>query len=252
MRMDNLSPKVSIITVCFNARERIEKTIKSVISQDYPNKEYIIIDGLSVDGTTDIIRRYNGHITYWASEKDEGISDAFNKGFLASSGDWIAFLNAGDAYYDNSSLAKLMRYAPDYDVIYGGLKCYRKSNNQPVYYKAQEVASDIYWLKEAIPHQSCVTRRSVFEKIGLFDTGLKCSMDYEYFLRAYKKGFRFKAVNEVITEICGGGNSAIRWKGILREFLLSQKKHGIMPGLRIFCYWERFLRSYMYHKLGYF
>jgi glycosyltransferase involved in cell wall biosynthesis len=245
-------PKVSIITACLNAEEKLEKTIQSVLSQDFKNLEHIIIDGLSGDGTVDIIHRYNKYIAYWVSEKDKGIADAFNKGFLASSGDWVVFLNAGDAYYDSNSLAKLMHYEADYDVVYGGFKCYRKSNNHPIYYKAQEVNSDIYWLKEAIPHQSCITRRAIFEKVGLFDTDFKCSMDYEHFLRAYKQGFRFKAIDEVITEVCGSGKTATHWKGTLQEFLLSQKKHGILPGLRVFYYWERFFRTYMYHKLGYF
>jgi len=243
---------VSVITVCLNSVNRIEHTIKSVINQNYNNIEYIIIDGLSTDGTMDVIDKYRNNIAYCVSEKDNGIADAFNKGFLASKGSWITYLNAGDFYCDTQVIDDLLAYIGKYDIIYGGLKTARKKDNTPNYYYAEDVSGDMYWLRNAIPHQSCIVSRHVFNKIGLFDKHMKYAMDYEHFLRAYKQGFKFKAIGKVMTNIDNGGVSAKFWKNQLTEFMLAQKRHNILPLLRPFYYCERFLRTYMYHKLGYF
>ena len=91
-------PLISIITISYNCADAIEKTIRSVLSQRYTDFEYIIIDGGSTDGTADIICRHNPHLAYWVSEKDKGISDAFNKGIAAAKGKYINLLNAGDSF----------------------------------------------------------------------------------------------------------------------------------------------------------
>ena len=98
------NPKISIITVSFNAVKVIEETIVSVINQTYTNVEYIIIDGGSTDGTVDIIKEYADKISYWVSESDKGIYDAMNKGGIKALGDFLYFLNAGDSFYNKSSL----------------------------------------------------------------------------------------------------------------------------------------------------
>ena len=96
--------KISVITVCYNDRERIEKTILSVLSQSYGNLEYIVIDGGSTDGTVDIIKKYANRIAYFVSESDEGIYDAMNKGLRKAVGEWVCFLNAGDLFVSESVL----------------------------------------------------------------------------------------------------------------------------------------------------
>ena len=99
---------VSVITVAYNEETTIEKTILSVVTQNYSPIEYIIIDGGSTDVTVDIIRKYESHITYWISEKDEGIYDAMNKGLKYASGEWSIFMNSGDWFYDETVIEKYM------------------------------------------------------------------------------------------------------------------------------------------------
>lgn len=96
--------KITVVTVCYNAVNEIEKTIRSVLSQTYPDKEYIVIDGGSTDGTVDIIRKYADRIDYWISEPDGGIYEGMTKGIEHATGDYINFMNAGDLFFDNHVL----------------------------------------------------------------------------------------------------------------------------------------------------
>src|SRR5688572_6496915 len=93
---ENVRPRLSVITVVYNAADLLEATIRSVVTQDLPGLEYIVVDGGSTDGTLDIVRRYESRIAYWVSERDRGIYDAMNKGLDAARGAWICFMNAGD------------------------------------------------------------------------------------------------------------------------------------------------------------
>ena len=94
--------KVSVVTVVYNGAATLERTIQSVLAQDLPDIEYIIVDGGSNDGTLDIIRRYEDRLTYWISEKDQGIYDAMNKGVSLCTGEWVGLINADDAYADGA------------------------------------------------------------------------------------------------------------------------------------------------------
>ena len=96
------NPLISVVTVSYNAVTTIEKTILSVINQNYSNIEYIVIDGGSIDGTVDIIKKYADKITYWVSEPDKGIYDAMNKGIIVATGEWINFMNTGDTFYNEN------------------------------------------------------------------------------------------------------------------------------------------------------
>ena len=107
--MTNNFPKVTIVTVTYNAEEYLEQTIKSVIKQDYPNIEYIIIDGASSDRTVEIIKEYQKYISYWTSEPDSGIYDAMNKGIDIATGEWINFMNAGDSFVEKNTISKVVK-----------------------------------------------------------------------------------------------------------------------------------------------
>ncbi len=122
--------KCTIITVSYNAVNTIESTINSVLSQDYNDIEYIIVDGSSSDGTKEIIQRYNDKITKWISEKDNGIYDAMNKGILLATGDVIGILNADDLYSSNDIISKIVNQftKSNADALYGDLKYVLKND----------------------------------------------------------------------------------------------------------------------------
>src|ERR1700753_3551193 len=111
-------PKLSVITVVYNDVKGIERTMLSVLNQTYPNIEYILIDGLSTDGTLDIIKKYQDRIKL-ISEKDAGIYDAMNKGLAIATGDYVLFMNSGDELYSRETVANVFAAATDADIYYG-------------------------------------------------------------------------------------------------------------------------------------
>ena len=123
--------KISIITVCFNSESTIKETIESVLSQDYSNIEYIIVDGGSIDKTVDIIKSYGNKISKWVSEKDEGLYDAMNKGLKMAQGDVVGLINSDDVYIDNGVISKVLQLLKEKksDCIYADLVYVDKKNN---------------------------------------------------------------------------------------------------------------------------
>lgn len=124
------NPKISVVTVCYNAAATIEKTIRSVLNQTYLNIEYIIIDGGSTDGTVEIIKKYTNHITYWISEPDKGIYDAMNKGVQASTGNFLIFLGADDILYNRTVFQDVVVKISTYDIVYYGDVIYKTSKKK--------------------------------------------------------------------------------------------------------------------------
>lgn len=114
------NPRISVITVCYNAVSTIENTILSVVNQTYDNIEYIVIDGGSTDGTIDLIQKYKNNINYWVSEPDKGIYDAMNKATKVASGDFLFFLNSDDLLYNNEVLSEFATLMSSDDTIYYG------------------------------------------------------------------------------------------------------------------------------------
>ena len=117
--------KVTVVTVTYNAAESLEKTILSVLQQNYSNVEYIIIDGGSTDGSVEIIKKYSDKIAYWVSEPDRGIYDAMNKGIRKATGEWINFMNAGDLFFHESTLSSVFSKQNHslYDIMYSDVMC---------------------------------------------------------------------------------------------------------------------------------
>ncbi len=182
-------PKVSVITVCFNAAATIEQTINSVSAQSYQNVEYIIIDGGSQDGTLDIIKVYaqKGIVMQWSSEPDKGISDAFNKGVDKATGDFIQIVNADDWLYPNQieTAVSALLDSPDYGYAYGDLHLYDEGGEHVQTNKGQpNEAKKILPSMVHMPHSTFVVRKEAYQKVGGFNPVVKVSMDYDWVFRA--------------------------------------------------------------------
>jgi len=183
--------KVSIITVCYNSAATIEDTIKSVLSQTYPNIEHIIIDGGSTDGTLDVIERYRKKVAVVVSEPDRGIYDAMNKGIARASGDIIGTLNADDFYaYPDviESVVRVMEQSKA-DVCWGDLEyvSFRDTTKVVRYWRSSEYAPGKFRRGWHPPHPTFFVRTRVYEKYGTFNIDFKIAADYELMLRLLEK-----------------------------------------------------------------
>ena len=183
-------PKISIITPSYNQARFLEKTILSVLNQNYPNLEYIIIDGGSTDGSVDILKKYDDKLTYWISEKDSGMYDAINKGLKVASGSILAYLNSDDIYKSNTiqTVIEYFQKHPDSFLLYGDTD-YIDAEGNYVYtyrYPAFKYKRYIQLNWSSIPQQACFWRRDVHEKIGNFNSEFKLAGDFEFFARAGK------------------------------------------------------------------
>ena len=181
----NSYPKVSIITVVYNGIEFLEETIKSVISQTYPNIEYIIVDGGSKDGTLDIIKKYEAHISKWISEPDKGIYDAMNKGIDLATGDWQNFLNAGDSFVDNNVLEKIFTTnLENITLVYGDIIAIRE-NGQKLNVNAIELKDDNSIKKGMkVCHQAIFYNKNIMIK---YDDKLRLKSEWKHLIEITRK-----------------------------------------------------------------
>jgi glycosyltransferase involved in cell wall biosynthesis len=199
----NNLPKVTVVTVTYNAEQYLEQTIKSVMEQDYPRIEYIIIDGVSNDGTVDIIKKYEKHIDYWVSEPDSGIYDAMNKGIDVATGEWINFMNAGDSFIDSSTLISIILKAEhNSELLYGDSILINK--NEKIYRKAKQT----YDFFKGIPlcHQSLFTKTHILEKYK-FDTSYFIAGDYDFILKTFMNNHNYQYINIPICNFLDNGLS---------------------------------------------
>ena len=156
--------RISIVTVCYNSSETMERAIQSVIGQDYDNVEYIVIDGGSTDGTVDVIQRHEQNIAYWVSEKDEGIYDAMNKGIEHATGEVIAFLNSDD-WYEENILGEIARRFedPEVQILCGDMYCH---NGKTVtrYHVSEQNGKRAMRYEMGYPHQTMFARKDLLAR----------------------------------------------------------------------------------------
>lgn len=217
--------KVSVITICYNAEKTIAKTIESVLSQDYENLEYIIIDGGSKDRTVDIIKKYDNKKIHWISERDNGISDAFNKGIKMATGDFIGLINADD-YLLPHALANLILLCHDNtDVLYGNTIVNDEENKL----KLIKYAGPSEGLEYSLPfiHQSSLVRKAAYEQYGMYSEKYKICMDYELFARFYQGGAKFQFVNTFVSCFTYGGTSCRHPFQTISEDVSIAEKYGL-------------------------
>lgn len=185
-------PLVTVVTVVYNGKKTLETTILSVLTQSYENIEYIIIDGGSTDGTLQIIKKYEDRIAYWVSEPDRGISDAFNKGIVCSTGDMVGIINADD-WMSPDQVEQGVRALlnTNADFVFGDLLFYDDQGMAVYQIKGdKEYSKVIHNNMPDLCHPSVLARRDAYDRFGLFDTIYHYAMDYEWFLRLHTQGGR--------------------------------------------------------------
>ena len=215
MKEEQYNIKISIVTVCFNSAKTIEKTIKSVLGQDYDNIEYIIIDGNSTDGTQEIIRKYEDKIAYWVSEPDNGIYDAMNKGIQAATGELIAFMNSGDWYEDGAISAVVEKYICTHaDVLYGDV--YKGHGDIKRLWSMQNINMDELHWHMIFCHQGIFVKTEIQKMYG-FDACYQIAADYDFFLKIFIAEKQFQYVNKVIAFCEDSGISSSNSIGTFRE-----------------------------------
>jgi glycosyltransferase involved in cell wall biosynthesis len=206
-------PKISIVTPSFNQGEFLEETICSVLNQNYPNLEYIIIDGGSTDNSVEIIRKYEKHLKYWISEKDKGVYDAIQKGFAQSTGEIMAWINSDDLYHPLSflTIAEIFTSFPEVSWLQGNPSGFDEKSRNVALQPMRLWSRYNFYLKDFafIQQESTFWRRTLWEKAGSgFDPNLKYAGDLELWLRFFRHerlfvtdaliaGFRFRSSNQL-------------------------------------------------------
>jgi glycosyltransferase involved in cell wall biosynthesis len=180
-------PRVSIVTPSFNQGEFIEETIRSVLLQNYPNLEYIIIDGGSTDNTLEIIKRYEPWLSYWVSERDHGQADAINKGFSKCTGTYIGWLNSDDYLYQGAIGAAVQSFASDssIDMVFGDVDegWSGETSVRKRYGKERAFSEMLRTLDVSIPQQGSLWKRTVLDSVGMLDARWHVVLDREFFHR---------------------------------------------------------------------
>ena len=187
-------PKISIVTITYNSEAIVEETIKSVISQDYPELEYIIIDGGSKDNTLAIVDKYRDKIAKVVSEPDEGISDAFNKGIRCATGDVIGIINSDDILLPGALKAVADAYEEGTGVYRGNVFIWESASDTRI----QAVPSMKFPLhtfkKRIVCHPGTFVAKWAYEKYGAYKTHFRFMMDVDVLIRFYEAGVKFKYV----------------------------------------------------------
>ena len=230
-------PTISIITITYNAERFLERTIRSIVAQQATDYEYLIIDGASKDGTLDIIRRYEPHVTRWISEPDKGLYDAMNKGLRMATGDYVWFMNAGDEIHDPQTLARLLERikATAADVYYSdalfvqddgtavGLRSQVTPHTLPHHLNWHDMA-----LGMKVCHQAFIARRAIAPEYPT--DNLSADLDWE--IRCLKIARRIEFLPFVLCKYLVGGLSVQQHRRSLTDrFRILVHHFGLIPTL---------------------
>lgn len=219
--------KYSIITVNFNNKEGLRKTIESVIHQTFRDYEFIVIDGGSTDGSTDILREYDTHINYWVSEPDGGIYQGMNKGIKIAAGEYLNFMNSGDCFYDPDILEKVSRYKSEADFIVGKDYHYNEETHQGHVSIQPPRTTMIHFFVATLDHQSSFIKRELF-KDSLYDESHRLVSDWIFFTeKIVKENKRVQFIPDIICRREEGGLSEQQWEKNRKE--IKQYLHQLLP-----------------------
>ena len=228
----NQQPTFSIITITYNAERWLERTILSVLSQSYPNIEYILIDGASKDKTLSIIDRYKDHIAKVTSEPDKGLYDAMNKGIRLATGDYLCFLNAGDSFHEDDTLQQMVHTLPGSelpDVMYGETALVDKEGHF-VRMRRLSAPETLTWKSfrqgMLVCHQAFFAKRTLVEPYNL---KYRFSADFDWCIRIMKKAHTLHNTRLTIIDYLDEGMTTQNRKASLKErFRIMAQYYGLI------------------------
>jgi glycosyltransferase involved in cell wall biosynthesis len=220
-------PKISVITPSYNQAAFIEQTLRSVLDQNYPNLEYIVIDGGSTDGSVEIIQKYADRLDYWVSEKDNGQSHAINKGFLRATGDILCWLNSDDYFLPGTLdfVAEQLGVETGTHAIAGHCRFVYTDGTPPMVLKGDYTSYEElikFWTSYEMHQPAIFWRREVYEKIGLLNEDLHYIMDFDYWTRIAKH-FGFKPVDRILA--CATYHAAAKTGDGHAQYYADLRKH---------------------------
>lgn len=218
----------TVITVTYNAHQTLERTIKSVQGQTYEQIEHIIVDGKSNDGTIELIKQLKNEKTNWISEKDSGIYEAMNKGTQLAKGNYICYLNAGDAFYDNETVKKLMLAAKSSnlpDILYGETVVVN-NEGEFLHNRRLKAPLKLNWksFKQGmlVCHQAFIINRRIFEP---YDLSYRFSADVDWCIRLMKKSSSIVNTHLILIRYLNEGVTTANRKASLKERYQIMSKH---------------------------
>lgn len=229
--------KVSIITVTYNCADTLEDAIKSVLSQDYQDVEYIVVDGNSTDGTIDVINRYKDRISVAISEPDEGIYDAMNKGVRLATGDIVGFLNSDDFYASEhiiSTVVETFQKQPDLDGVHGNLYYVDAKNVQKIvrYWKTCDYVEGAFFRGWHPAHPTLYLKRELYQRYGGFRTELTLSADFELMLRLFERKYIHTRHLDLVMVIMRLGGATSRNMNAIFKGVIQCRKAFLMNGFK--------------------
>ncbi len=192
--------KLSIITVCLNIKNEIERTCESIINQTYQDFEWIVIDGGSTDGTLDILEKYKSRINILVSENDNGIYNAMNKGIKRSNGKYLNFMNGGDCFYNNNTLENAIKYFNTNADVYYSYAQFVVPDNKSFLKTTPRLLIEKYFIHDCIPHQSTFIKKELFVKYGYYNENFKIVSDYENWIIFMRNNCNFEFI-DLITAV---------------------------------------------------
>ncbi len=220
-------PKLSIISINYNNAVGLERTIKSVTSQEFKDFEYIIIDGASTDESVSIIKKNEAHISQWISEPDTGVYQAMNKGIEKSTGQYLLFLNSGDTLFSKTVLQDFTKQVDGTKgIYYGNLLFVSDTSEEIVTYPS--TLSFSHFLKRSLPHPASLIRRELFNTVFLYNEDFKIVSDWEFFFCAIcKHNASYEYIDIVVSNFMMDGisNDIENQSKIAEEKRTSIKNH---------------------------
>ena len=179
--------KLSIITINYNNKAGLQKTIDSVICQTWRDFEWIVIDGGSTDGSKELIEQYQQHFAYWCSEPDKGVYNAMNKGIAKAKGEYLNFMNSGDIFAADETLLNISEYLNNWDIVYGFCRDKKTGEITNKMAMTDILELDVLYYN-TLPHQACFFRKQLFEKVGLYREDLRIVSDWVFLVQSIVHG----------------------------------------------------------------